>query len=173
MRVKALESFGANSGASQTLQGGEVQVQGGNPHLVLPARPQKKMRCRSPILASLGPVRLMVPNGTKYQPGCCLSPFSKAHCTCSAQSAFRGSSRPPQAPSVPSVVFVNCLARSCLKEISLCDLSQDSFEIFECFNHCFFVLRRAGPAAPAKGFCSLCHSRSSCKESMCLVMSLV
>ena len=54
--------------------------------------------------------------------------------------------------------------------ISLCDLSQDSFE---CFNHCFFVLRRAGPAAPAKGFCSLCHSRSSCKESMCLVMSLV
>ena len=26
-----------------------------------------------------------------------MSPFSKAHCTCSAQSAFRGSSRPPQA----------------------------------------------------------------------------
>lgn len=33
VQESALESFGANSGASQTLQGGEVQVQGGNPHL--------------------------------------------------------------------------------------------------------------------------------------------
>ena len=56
--------------------------------------------------------------------------------------------------------------------LSLCDLHQNVS--LECFNHCFFlVLRRAGPAAPAGGFCSLRHSHSSCKESICLVMSFV